>query len=93
MRFEKKTFVRSGVTTPIAVVSQASRAIAIPVHGTGFMEDVLAKVRMIWLTICEWSRRRRARRELRAMSQREIADFCPKLTDALNEADKPFWRP
>jgi len=22
-----------------------------------------------------------------------IIDFCPKLTDALNEADKPFWRP
>jgi hypothetical protein len=34
----------------------------------------------------------RQRRELRSMSQREIADFCPKLTDALHEADKPFWR-
>jgi hypothetical protein len=21
------------------------------------------------------------------------ADFCPKLTDALREADKPFWQP
>jgi hypothetical protein len=25
--------------------------------------------------------------------RREIAGFCPKLTDALREADKPFWRP
>ncbi len=47
----------------------------------------------IWLTVREWARLWRARRELRTMSQREIADFCPKLTDALREADKPFWRP
>jgi uncharacterized protein YjiS (DUF1127 family) len=47
----------------------------------------------IWPTIREWVRLWRTRRELRTMSQREIADFCPKLTDALREADKPFWRP
>jgi uncharacterized protein YjiS (DUF1127 family) len=41
----------------------------------------------------EWARRWRSRRELRSLSQREIADFCPKLTDALREGDKPFWRP
>jgi uncharacterized protein YjiS (DUF1127 family) len=41
----------------------------------------------------EWARRWRSRRELRSLSQREITDFCPKLTDALREADKPFWRP
>jgi uncharacterized protein YjiS (DUF1127 family) len=43
--------------------------------------------------VSEWARRWRSRRELRSLSQREIADFCPKLTDALREADKPFWRP
>jgi hypothetical protein len=31
-------------------------------------------------------------RELRSLSQRETADFCPNVTDALREADKPFWR-
>jgi uncharacterized protein YjiS (DUF1127 family) len=93
MTFEKKTFVRSRVTTPIAAVSRTGRAIAFPVQRTGLIEDVSAEIRMIWPTICGWSRRWRARRELRAMSQRDIADFCPKLTDALNEADKPFWRP
>jgi uncharacterized protein YjiS (DUF1127 family) len=41
----------------------------------------------------EWARRWRSRRELRSLSQREMTDFCPKLTDALREADKPFWRP
>jgi hypothetical protein len=25
-------------------------------------------------------------------AKREIADFCLKLTDAVREADKPFWR-
>jgi uncharacterized protein YjiS (DUF1127 family) len=46
----------------------------------------------IWPVIREWVRRWRQRRELRLMSQREMADFCPKLSDALHEADKPFWR-
>jgi len=41
----------------------------------------------------EWAHRWRSRRELQSLSQREITDFCPKLTDALREADKPFWRP
>jgi uncharacterized protein YjiS (DUF1127 family) len=35
----------------------------------------------------EWGRRWRSRRELRSLSKREIADFCPKLTHALREAD------
>jgi hypothetical protein len=36
----------------------------------------------------EWARRWRSRRELRSLSQREIADFCPKLTDVLRERPK-----
>jgi uncharacterized protein YjiS (DUF1127 family) len=46
----------------------------------------------VWHVIREWGRRWRSRRELRSLSQREIVDFCPKLTEALNEAKKPFWR-
>jgi uncharacterized protein YjiS (DUF1127 family) len=45
-----------------------------------------------WHVIRKWGRRWQSRRELRSLSQREIADFCPKLTDAVNEAEKPFWR-
>ena len=30
---------------------------------------------------------------VRSLSQREISDFCPKLSEALHEAEKPFWRP
>jgi uncharacterized protein YjiS (DUF1127 family) len=46
----------------------------------------------VWSVVREWRHRWRSRRELRSLGQREIADFCPKLTDALNEAEKPFWR-
>jgi uncharacterized protein YjiS (DUF1127 family) len=65
-----------------------------PDLGTVGLASGTARVRTIrvWPAIREWARRWRQRRELRSMSQREIADFCPKLTDALHEADKPFWR-
>jgi uncharacterized protein YjiS (DUF1127 family) len=46
-----------------------------------------------WLVAQEWACRWRSRRELRSLSQREISDFCPKLSEALHEAEKPFWRP
>jgi uncharacterized protein YjiS (DUF1127 family) len=69
--------------------------IAVPDQRAISIGNTIARIRniRIWLTIREWARLWRERRELRTMSQREIADFCPKLTDALREADKPFWRP
>jgi uncharacterized protein YjiS (DUF1127 family) len=69
-------------------------AIAAPDLGMVDMANRTARVRTIkvWPAIREWVRRWRQRRELRLMSQREIADFCQKLSDALHEADKPFWR-
>jgi uncharacterized protein YjiS (DUF1127 family) len=69
-------------------------AITTPDPGMVRMASSTARARIIrvWPAIREWVRRWRQRRELRSMSQREIADFCPKLTDALHEADKPFWR-
>jgi uncharacterized protein YjiS (DUF1127 family) len=45
-----------------------------------------------WCVVAEWARRWRSRCELRLLSRREILDFCPKLTDATQEAEKPFWR-
>jgi uncharacterized protein YjiS (DUF1127 family) len=75
--------------------SASVATIAVPDQRAIGIGNRIARIRniRIWLTIREWARLWRARRELRAMSQREIADFCPKLTDALREADKPFWRP
>jgi uncharacterized protein YjiS (DUF1127 family) len=39
-----------------------------------------------------WRRRYRERRELRSLDWRDVADFCPKLTEAEQESRKPFWR-
>jgi uncharacterized protein YjiS (DUF1127 family) len=83
MQPQSKSVFRAGTT-----------AIAAPDPRMVGLASRTARVRTIkgWLAIREWVRRWRERRELRQMSQREIADFCPKLSDALHEADKPFWR-
>jgi uncharacterized protein YjiS (DUF1127 family) len=45
-----------------------------------------------WAILREWWRRAMSRRELRSLSRRQIADFCPGLSEAEHEARKPFWR-
>jgi uncharacterized protein YjiS (DUF1127 family) len=61
-----------------------------------FTLNLISEVRALclgaWSVARKWARRWHCRRELRSLSQREIADFCPKLTEALKEAEKPFWR-
>jgi len=46
----------------------------------------------IWALLREWRIRAVSRRELRSLSRREIADFCPGLTEVEQEERKPFWR-
>jgi uncharacterized protein YjiS (DUF1127 family) len=84
MQPQSKSVFRAGIA-----------AIAAPDPGAAGMASAPVRVHTIrfWSTIREWMRRWRQRRELRSMSQRDIADFCPKVSDALQEADKPFWRP
>jgi uncharacterized protein YjiS (DUF1127 family) len=60
--------------------------------GASFVAFSRARALVLWLFARESMRRARYRGELRSMSQREIADFCPKLTAAAQEAEKPFWR-
>jgi uncharacterized protein YjiS (DUF1127 family) len=74
--------------------SRMNRAATIPSARTTGLAGIMAQARdsALWPTFCEWAHRWKARRELHAMSQREIADFCPKVTDAIQEAEKPFWR-
>jgi uncharacterized protein YjiS (DUF1127 family) len=59
--------------------------------------NLIAQIRACFLgafsVAGEWARRWHSRRELRSLGRREIADFCPKLTEAMKEAEKPFWRP
>jgi hypothetical protein len=57
-----------------------------PISVSGILR---ARAIRTWLVAQEWACRWR---ELRSLSHREISDFCPKLTDALHEAEKPFWR-
>jgi uncharacterized protein YjiS (DUF1127 family) len=42
--------------------------------------------------IAEWRRRARSRRELMALDGRELCDIHLTRCDAMNEADKPFWK-
>lgn len=42
--------------------------------------------------LAEWRRRARSRRDLMALSERELWDLRLTRSDALNEAGKPFWK-
>ena len=51
----------------------------------GAIEVMLAYVRV-------WRERRRTRRELAAMSERELRDIGIYWSDIASEIGKPFWR-
>jgi uncharacterized protein YjiS (DUF1127 family) len=42
--------------------------------------------------IAEWLHRIESRRDLAALSDRELRDIGITRVDALTEAEKPFWR-
>ena len=56
-------------------------------HGSAFaaIEVMLAFVRV-------WRERRRTRRQLAAMSERELRDIGIYWSDIASETGKPFWR-
>ena len=56
-------------------------------HGSAaaVIEVTLASVRV-------WRERRRTRRQLAAMSERELRDIGIYRSDIANEIGKPFWR-
>jgi len=47
--------------------------------------------RRLTATLATWRRRTRERRELVRMSELELHDFGVSRSQALAEADKPFW--
>ena len=51
-----------------------------------------SRLRGIWQIVGLWLRRRDDRAILRALSLRDIHDFCPRHTEAEAEMNKPFWR-
>lgn len=42
--------------------------------------------------VAEWLRRIESRRDLAALTDRELRDIGITRVDALSEAEKPFWR-
>ena len=56
-------------------------------HGSALaaIETMLASVRV-------WRERRRTRRQLAAMSERELRDIGIYWSDIASEIGKPFWR-
>lgn len=46
----------------------------------------------IWQLLSVWQRRSRDRAALRSLGPQGIHDFCPRLTEAEMEMNKPFWR-
>jgi uncharacterized protein YjiS (DUF1127 family) len=49
-------------------------------------------LRSLFGLISEWLRRSESRRELAGLCDRTLRDIGISRTDALCEADKPFWR-
>jgi uncharacterized protein YjiS (DUF1127 family) len=50
------------------------------------------QLRRIWRIVGLWVRRRHDRDMLRSLSARDLQDFCPRLSEAEAEMNKPFWR-
>jgi uncharacterized protein YjiS (DUF1127 family) len=66
---------------------------------TSFRHDVLAMANAIPSmgkklieTVREWQRRVRSRRDLMALSRRDLWDMRVTRAEAEREANKPFWR-
>lgn len=57
---------------------------------------VMSRMRFVFETVRRtlglWLRRRNDRAMLRALSLRDIHDFCPRHAEAEAEMNKPFWR-
>lgn len=56
-------------------------------------ENGIARVVVVLFdTVAEWAERRRQRRALEALPDHLLHDIGLSRADAVNEADKPFWR-
>jgi uncharacterized protein YjiS (DUF1127 family) len=56
------------------------------------MNSLVALVRNILRTVQIWRARARFRRELAALSERELQDMGTCWSSIANEISKPFWR-
>jgi uncharacterized protein YjiS (DUF1127 family) len=56
------------------------------------LKTLLAIMRSIAMLVRLWRERSHGRRELAAMSERELHDMGISRPDAADEIGKPFWR-
>jgi uncharacterized protein YjiS (DUF1127 family) len=54
--------------------------------------SALAAIEIMLAFVRVWRERRRARRQLAAMSERELRDIGIYWSDIASEIGKPFWR-
>jgi uncharacterized protein YjiS (DUF1127 family) len=54
--------------------------------------SALAVLEMMLASVRVWRERRRVRRQLAAMSERELRDIGMYWSDIAGETGKPFWR-
>lgn len=55
--------------------------------------NLSAYLRNAWIKICGWHEIRRQRRALLALDDAMLKDIGISRADALQEGEKPFWRP
>jgi uncharacterized protein YjiS (DUF1127 family) len=61
-------------------------------HTVGSLE-LGPRLARLYSTLLLWRERARERRQLLAMTERELHDLGLSRADAWREADKPLWRP
>ncbi len=62
------------------------------VSNISFTEQVKAMVLAMWETVTIWRNRAHQRRQLLEMETRILKDLGLTRMDAIQEAEKPFWR-
>lgn len=83
------TLGRTGAT---ARAASAGYGLPGPMSVGHAAEKIRAQLGRVRQVLSSWRRRSRDRAVLRSLSQRDLHDFCPRLTDAEAEMNKPFWR-
>ena len=77
------------------LITSATLVSAIPLRDA-MRQSAVGRMRRwharMWQLLSLWQRRSSDRAALRSLGPQAIADFCPRLTEAEIEMNKPFWR-
>lgn len=82
-------FTNSGANARMAL---ARNFAALDRASSNLFDAPAALARKVRETVATWQRRGQERRQLLAMTDRDLRDIGLSRLDALAHADKPFWR-